>query len=567
MRRSSYILLATLCPLLASEALAQCELVKLTPADNDPADEFGDAVDISGFTMVVGARADAAPPAAGTGSAYVYDYDPTAETWTMVQKLTPPDPDPSKQFGRAVAIDGTTLFVGAPAHDGAAGTGFFQGSVYVYERDSAGTWVLQQQIFPSDAADGDGFGHGIDVDGDVAFVGSPTNGPTNEGSVYGLVRGITGIWILNPVLQLTATPPLPFSQFGLALSLEGSRLVVGSPTAGAGDSGRAYVFEGSGAIWTQTALLAPSAGPRFGDSVSLSGDVVAIGSPEYSGCGVCNRIGAASIFRFDGASWTREALVQPSDGVTGDRFGSAVALEGGELVVCADGEDGDSEGAVTCTPGIGSAYQYRYDGTTWQEISKFFPRAPEPWGGAGFRASVDAGLLALGAAGSSQVVDAVYAYRMTPFATPFCYCASAAPCGNEWDLAGCKNSLSTASCSVPGRLVACGTSSVAGDDLVLRAFTLPNEFGFFVTSEATRNPLAINDGLLCVGQPFYRLDVRQITGNTMEEPPGIVARAGLLGAQVTSGSTWNFQGWYRDSGGPCGTGSNLTNALAVVFAP
>ena len=35
--------------------------------------------------------------------------------------------------------------------------------------------------------------------------------------------------------------------------------------------------------------------------------------------------------------------------------------------------------------------------------------------------------------------------------------------------------------------------------------------------------------------------------------------------QITAGQTWNFQAWYRDPDGPCGQGSNFTNALEVTF--
>jgi hypothetical protein len=51
--------------------------------------------------------------------------------------------------------------------------------------------------------------------------------------------------------------------------------------------------------------------------------------------------------------------------------------------------------------------------------------------------------------------------------------------------------------------------------------------------------------------------------------PGIVTQsqgfpvAGRIGA----GQTWNFQCLYRNVGGPCGSGFNLSNGLSVTFAP
>jgi len=36
---------------------------------------------------------------------------------------------------------------------------------------------------------------------------------------------------------------------------------------------------------------------------------------------------------------------------------------------------------------------------------------------------------------------------------------------------------------------------------------------------------------------------------------------------ILVGQTWYFQGYYRDSGGPCGTLFSSSNALGVVYGP
>lgn len=84
--------------------------------------------------------------------------------------------------------------------------------------------------------------------------------------------------------------------FGISVSVSGDTVVVGAqaedssttganttPNEGATDSGAAYVFVRSGDTWSQQAYLKASntgAGDNFGNSVSVSGDIVVVGAPS-----------------------------------------------------------------------------------------------------------------------------------------------------------------------------------------------------------------------------------------------------------------------------------------------
>jgi hypothetical protein len=88
----------------------------------------------------------------------------------------------------------------------------------------------------------------------------------------------------------------------------------------------------------------------------------------------------------------------------------------------------------------------------------------------------------------------------------------------------------------------------------------------------TQSPFG--DGQRCVfggATGLSRFPIRNSgPGGTITEGPGIVAfsHANFTPANhIQAGQTLNFQHWHRDVLGPCGSSFNLTNAVAVTFAP
>ena len=113
------------------------------------------------------------------------------------------------------------------------------------------------------------------------------------------------------------------------------------------------------------------------------------------------------------------------------------------------------------------------------------------------------------------------------------------------------------------------SSSVSGNDLTLRAEPVPAQQNgvFFYGPIQTQVPFG--NGFRCVGAGgtgIARLAIENsgpagvlehCLDNTM--PP-------TAATQITVGSTWNFQAWYRD---PAGGGAffNLSDGLSVTFGP
>ena len=128
--------------------------------------------------------------------------------------------------------------------------------------------------------------------------------------------------------------------FGFSVAVDGDTLVVGAPfEENEPDAGAAYVFVRSGSSWTQQALLkADNAATldRFGTSVAISGETVAVGATGRS-----LDAGAAYVFVRSGTSWSQQQLAAIG-AVPGDDLGTSIAVDGDTLVVGATVTVGDN---------------------------------------------------------------------------------------------------------------------------------------------------------------------------------------------------------------------------------
>ncbi|HWN67078.1 MAG TPA: cadherin-like beta sandwich domain-containing protein, partial [Haliangium sp.] len=254
----------------------------------------------------------------------------------------------------------------------------------------------------------DELGHTISLDGDLLAVGAPGEDSASQGvggdqtseaapqsgAVY-VFRRVGAAWMQDAYLKASNTDP--DDRFGTSVALAGDRLVVGAPhedstgmaagpgNDGAPQSGAVYVFRRSGATWVQEAYLkASNAGAYdyFGRSVSLSGDVLAVGAPleDSAATGVggnqaseaAQQSGAVYVFRRSGAAWMQEAYVKASNTGAGDEFGDSVALDGDVLAVGAYAEDSASTGVNgnqqnESASFSGAVYVFRRSGAMWAQ--------------------------------------------------------------------------------------------------------------------------------------------------------------------------------------------------------
>ena len=273
---------------------------KLLPADLDPADNFGNSLDIDGDTIVAGSIGNNAKDV-NSGSAYIFVR--TGTEWTEQGKLTARDGIAQDALGTSVAISVDTVIAGAPRDDD---NGSNSGSVYIFTRTADG-WAQQAKLVAGDGAAEDDFGESVAISGDIALVGAPEHDAygTNAGAVYVFFREASA-WTQRT--KLIGSDSEPGDSFGWSVDIEGNSIIVGARwnDKKGDDAGAAYVFVLEGSDWTQKAKLTANdaaPGDSLGFAVGVSNDSVVLGAPHRDGAGASS----GSVYVYDGpGQWLPE---------------------------------------------------------------------------------------------------------------------------------------------------------------------------------------------------------------------------------------------------------------------
>ena len=395
MRATRWIIMS--CCLLSPSPSADSafEPVQLLPADGTEGEWFGMSASISCDVAVIGApRGDNDGP----GSAYVFGYD--GSTWIQQQELLASDGAAGDSFGIASSMSGEVVVVGAQADDD---NGDRSGSAYVFRYDGS-TWIQEQKLLPSDGAAGDWFGFSVSISGDVAVIGAA--GDDESGAAY-IFRYDGSTWIQEQ--KLLPSDGAADDWFGLSVSISGDVAVAG---AFGDDVGSAYVFRHDGSTWIEEQKLLASDGAVddwFGFTVSMSDDVVVVGNFADNDNGSAS--GSAYVFRHDGSTWIEEQKLLASDGSSPDWFGYRVSIGGDVIAV---GAVQDSDNGLTS----GSAYVFRYDGSTWLQEQKLLAPGGQAEDRFGTSVSVSGDVVLVGAAGDDDNGDgagSAFVFRSCPW--------------------------------------------------------------------------------------------------------------------------------------------------------
>ncbi len=271
-------------------------------------------------------------------------------------KLTASDRTDDDEFGDSVAVDGDTVVVGAHNNNAA----------YVFTRPATG-WVNDTETLKLSGSGRSSFGRSVAIDGDTIVVGA-IGQDDDRGSAFVFIKPATG-WANSPgteVANLTAYSRNKDDRFGRSVAIDGDTIVVGA-YGNDSNRGSAHVFTKPDTGWasspgTETAKLTASvrnAEDHFGQSVAVDGDTVVIGAD-----GLNNDENPGSAYAFtkpESGGWadsTEAAKLTGSGTANGDRFGLSVAVAGVTVMVGANGQGSNSQGAA-----------YLYDIAVWADIA------------------------------------------------------------------------------------------------------------------------------------------------------------------------------------------------------
>jgi hypothetical protein len=337
---------------------------QLNSSGETDGDDFGDAVAVSGDTVVVGAQTVLLRNGE-FGAAYVF-VKPAGGWANMTQtaKLTPSDN--ALHFGASVAISGDTIVIGAPWTE--VNGVPQQGALYVYVKP-AGGWMNMTETaklvpYHVNSSGYAWVGSSVAIDGHTIVAGVPNVSQSylvpGNGEALVYVKPSTG-WTNATETAVLFTNPYYYPEygagFGASVAVSGATIVVGAAgccVQGVLYEGSAYIYvEPSGGWKTTDGFNAELTGTyvgtndQFGYSVAISGSTIVVGSPQY----YSYQVGAAYVYVEPASGWTsmtQTAELYPLFYLTGN-FGAAMAISGDTICIGAPHTEGLEGSGVVYT--------------------------------------------------------------------------------------------------------------------------------------------------------------------------------------------------------------------------
>jgi len=339
------------------------KIADLKADDGQEADLFGTSVAISDRYIVVGAyKEDESADAAG--SAYVFKRDSDSKI-EQIAKIQADDANKSDWFGFDVAIDGDYIVVGAYLDD-YDNDNNDTGAAYLFKIDDDNV-TQTAKITASDLETNSTFGRAVAIDGKYIVVGAKDQDKDDDHEDQGAaylyeIRDDDSVKEIKKIVSQADDGDengANYDHFGNAVDIQRNDIVIGSYQRNNGDEdvGAIYWYKIDGDDVTKVKTIFVDSDDRekddaFGSDVAISGNFIAGGS-QYK---TTSEYQAGAVYLFEMNS-NRDDVDQikeiiPFDSKENDLFGKHLALDGNNIVVGTHRRD------VEATQTAGSAYLF-----------------------------------------------------------------------------------------------------------------------------------------------------------------------------------------------------------------
>ena len=257
-------------------------------------------------------------------------------------------------------------------------------------------WPVEHILLSADGEDDDKYGQSVSIDGNVCIVGA--FGVGADKGVAEIHRFNGTDWVREQ--RISASDGAAWDRFGYSVSIDGDVCAVGAYAYE--PNGAVYIFRYNGSSWVEEQKLIPSDAPfNFGQAIAIEGGMCLVGASST--------LGTVYVFKYNGSSWTEAQKLSASDGEAQDQFGDAVSISGN---ICLIGMPNDNVNGTN----TGSAYIFEYNDSSWVEDVKLSPAGTrDNWEQFGRSVSIDSDsrTCVIGAPGDSAAADgagAVYVF-------------------------------------------------------------------------------------------------------------------------------------------------------------
>jgi choice-of-anchor B domain-containing protein len=223
-------------------------------------------------------------------------------------------------FARAVDVSDGRVFVGEPSN-------FHQpGAVYIFGK-KGNNWDQMGRVMAKDGVIGDNFGASLSADGSRVLVGAPSaNG--RIGAAYIFERARNGKW--SQAANLKLGEDIEAGGLGVSVALMGNKAFVGAPRYAEG-KGSVFVYERSrSGDWSlQSSIMNPDTSTTsFGSALATDGDRLVVSAPNREG-------GTVFVMNNMNGEWAMATTLSNNQAQDQSRFGSALAIQGDRILVSA----------------------------------------------------------------------------------------------------------------------------------------------------------------------------------------------------------------------------------------